>query len=87
MCIFQPGNFTGWGSEGVKRESCRSCSREAQAHTITGLQERLRERVCRTFLTFVNTEMSACCLLDEALKKVIQDCLVESQVHVHAARM
>ena len=22
-CIFQPGNFTGWGSEGVKRRGCR----------------------------------------------------------------
>ena len=94
MCIFQTGNFTGCldRSEGVALKGLKvnlegAVRAKCIGHTITGLQERLRERVCSTFMTFVNTEMSAFCLLDKALKKVIQDYLVESQVHVHAARM
>ena len=29
MCTFQPGNFTGWGSKGVKNRSDRSHLRQA----------------------------------------------------------
>ena len=50
-CIFQPGNFTGWGSEGVKQVMVQQCMRFNSNHVSS---DDLGKKACAMFQTFLS---------------------------------